>query len=404
MLKLFNTLTKQLEPFKPANKKVVRIFTCGPSVYQRSHIGNFRTFMFEDILVRYLEYSGYRVERSLIFTDVEDKAIEAAEKEQTTLKELTDRNIRGFLKEVDLLKIKIPDRLSRASEHAFEAVKIIEKLLGLRIAYWYRGSVYFNPLKFPGFGRIYGLDLSLWPKNPRRFHKDTYPGTQWNLGDFILWHGGDKAGSVYWETAIGRGRPSWNVQDASILFKYFDEPLSIFCGGWDNLFRHHDYTRAILESVRPYPMTRFWLHGQLLLVKGRKMSKSLGNILYTDTVLSQGYSREELRFFLLGQPYREKLNYSDEAMKTAAEKLRGFKEKVKALTVRGRRQEADPGSIRKIKDLFSREMDDNLNTRAAFNRLSGFVTGLDIPALEPAAAAGFKKGLKEIDTVLQVLF
>lgn len=404
MLKLFNTLSKRLELFKPANKKVVRIFTCGPSVYQRSHIGNFRTFMFEDILVRYLEYSGYRVERGLIFTDVEDKAIEEAEKGQNPLKDLTNRNIGGFLKEMDLLKIKIPDRLSRASEHIPEAVTIIEKLLDLRIAYWHRGSVYFDPLKFPGFGGIYGLDMGLWPKGKRRFHQDTYPGTQWNLGDFILWHGGDKAGSVYWETAIGRGRPSWNIQDASILFKYIDEPLSIFCGGWDNLFRHHDYTRAILESVRPYPVTRYWLHGQLLLVKGRKMSKSLGNIYYTDTILSQGYSREDLRFFLLGQPYGERLSYSDAAMKASAEKLRGFKEKVKALTLRGRGREADPKSIQKIKDLFNREMDDNLNTKAAFLRLSEFVSGLDIPALEPAVAAGLKKGLQEIDTVLRVLF
>jgi cysteinyl-tRNA synthetase len=404
MLKLFNTLTRQLESFKPANENVVRIFTCGPSVYQRSHIGNFRTFMFEDVLVRYLEYSGYRVRRGLIFTDVEDKAIEEAEKGKTTLKDLVNRNIRGFLKEVDLLKMKIPDRLSRASEHVFEAVKIIQELLDLRIAYWHRGSVYFDPLKFPGFGRIYGLDLSLWPKETRRFHKDTYPGTQWNLGDFILWHGGAKAGSVYWETAIGRGRPSWNIQDASILFKYIDEPLSIFCGGWDNLFRHHDYTRAILESVRPYPMTRYWLHGQLLLVKGRKMSKSLGNIYYTDTILNQGYSREELRFFLLGQPYGERLNYSDEAMKAAAEKLRGFKRKVKVLSVRGHRQEPDPKSAQKIKNLFSGKMDDNLNTKAAFNRLSEFVSGLSIPALEPTVAAGFKKGLQEVDAVLQVLF
>ncbi len=404
MLKLFNTLTRQLEPFKPANEKKVRIFTCGPSVYQRSHIGKFRTFMFEDVLVRYLEYSGYRVERGLIFTDVEDKAIEEAEKGKTTLKDLVNRNIRGFLREVDLLRMKTPDRLSRASEYVFEAVEIIQKLLDLRIAYWHRGSVYFDPLKFPGFGRIYGLDLSLWPKNTRRFHKDTYPGTQWNLGDFILWHGGSKAGSVYWETAIGQGRPSWNIQDASILFKYLDEPLSIFCGGWDNLFRHHDYTRAILESVRPYPMTRYWLHGQLLLVKGRKMSKSLGNIYYTDTILDQGYSREELRFFLLGQPYGERLNYSDEAMKAAAEKLREFKRMVEVLSIRGRRQEADPKSVRKIKDLFNREMDDNLNTKAAFNRLSELVSGLSIPALEPKVAAGFKKGLQEVDAVLQVLF
>ncbi len=138
------------------------------------------------------------------------------------------------------------------------------------------------PLKFPGFGKLFGLDMSKWPKKKVRFHKDTYPGVQWNLGDFILWHGYKDGEKAYWDTGIGRGRPSWNIQDPAMVSRYFDETLSVYCGGIDNLYRHHDYTLAILESIRPYPMARFWLHCHHLLVNGRKMSKSRGNIYYTD--------------------------------------------------------------------------------------------------------------------------
>ena len=276
MLKLFNSLGKKLEPFQPVNPNVVTLFTCGPSVYQRSHIGNFRTFLFEDILIRYLEVSGYSVKRGMNFTDVEDKAIQEAEAKKISLKTLTDRNIKSFVRELKRLRMKIPDYLVRASEAIDESVEIIEKLLSLKIAYWYRGNVYFDPLKFPRFGILFGLDMAKWPAEKRRFHKDTYPGLNWNLGDFVLWHGCKKDDKICWDTRVGRGRPSWNIQDPSMVGKRFNETLSIYCGGFDNLFRHHDYSLAILESIRPYPMARFWLHCYHLVVNGQKMSKSKG--------------------------------------------------------------------------------------------------------------------------------
>src|SRR4030043_1005407 len=189
MLRLFNTLGKKNETFHPVNKKVVNIFTCGPSVYQRSHIGNFRTFLFEDILIRYLEYSGFSVKRGMNFTDIEDKAFEEAKKRKMSVKDLTEENIKNIFREMKLLKMRIPDYLPRASEAVDEAVEIITQLLSRKIAYWYRGNVYFDRLNNSRFGELYGLDMTRWPREKRRFHKDTYPGMRWNLGDFILWHG-----------------------------------------------------------------------------------------------------------------------------------------------------------------------------------------------------------------------
>ncbi|MCX5718724.1 MAG: cysteine--tRNA ligase, partial [Nitrospirae bacterium] len=208
MLRLFNTYGQKIETFHPANKKVVNIFSCGPSVYQRSHIGNFRTFLFEDILGRYLEYSGYKVKKGMNLTDIEDKALKEAEKRGLSVKTLTEKNIKVFIREISLLRMKMPDYLPKASESVDATVDSIERLLDKKIAYRYKGNVYFDPLRFPKFGKLYGLDMSKWPKRKKRFHKDTYPGMQWNLGDFILWHGYKKEDKVYWDTKIGKGRPA----------------------------------------------------------------------------------------------------------------------------------------------------------------------------------------------------
>ena len=271
MLRLFNTYGKKIVPFRPVDNKVTTVFTCGPSVYQRSHIGNFRTFLFEDVLVRYLEYSGHKVVRGMTVTDIEDKAIEEAAKRKTSVSRLVDENIRVFIKEMKLLKMKMPDFMPRASDNVGQAAGIIKQLLARGVAYRYKGNIFFDPTKFPGFGSLYGLDMAHWPSKKRRFRKDTYPGMRWNRGDFIVWHGCGPGETDCLETEIGRGRPSWNVQDPSMVARFFSETLSVYCGGIDNLVRHHDYSRAILESVRPYPMARFWLHCHHLHVKGRKM-------------------------------------------------------------------------------------------------------------------------------------
>ena len=405
MLTLFNTLGKTKEAFKPTDDRFVDIFTCGPSVYQRAHIGNFRTFLFEDILVRYLEYSGHEVRRGLILTDIEDKAIDEAEARGISVRDLTDENIRLFMQELRLLRMKAPDYMPRASDAVDEAAEIIERLLDLKIAYRHDGNIYFDPVKAPEFGKLYELDMTKWPTKPKRFHKDTYPGMRWNFGDFILWHGADgQTKGPSWETRIGRGRPSWNIQDASVIYRYFNQALSIYCGGIDNLIRHHDYTRAILESVRPYPAARCWLHCYHLVVNGAKMSKSKGNIYYADTLLEQGYDRAEIRFFLIYGHYRKKLNYAKQTMDSAAEKLRRFKKRMKRIETTASQTASDRNEVEKVGAAFSEKMDQDLNVQGAFDTLDALFAEKEGKGLSPKEAAGLIEGLRRIDDVLKVFF
>jgi cysteinyl-tRNA synthetase len=405
MFKLFNSLGKKLETFTPVNDDAVTIFTCGPSIYQRAHIGNFRTFLFEDILVRYLDYSGYRVKRGMNITDIEDKAIVEARSQDLTVRELTERNVDEFIREMKLLGIRIPEYLPCSSGYVQEAVGMIARLIELGVAYRHGGNVYFDPLKFPGFGKLYGLDMRRWPAKKRRFHRDTYPGTQWNLGDFILWHGYRPRDPVYWDTPIGRGRPSWNIEDPSMVASRFQESLSIYCGGIDNLYRHHDYSIAILESLRPYPMARYWLHGAHLFVHGKKMSKSRGNILYTDNLLSRGYTAGELRFFLTNGHYRECLSYTEEVMSTAARKLRRLREQVR--TIKRRAGQAEPRADDRavgIAEIFRAAMDDDLSVGravAGVSRELEAAIAADPPAESLAAMVAV---LRKIDRVLNVIF
>ena len=405
MLRLFNTYGQKIETFHPVNKKVVNIFSCGPSVYQRSHIGNFRTFLFEDILGRYLEYSGYKVKKGMNLTDIEDKALKEAEKRGLSVKTLTEKNIKVFIREISLLRMKMPDYLPKASESVDATVDSIERLLDKKIAYRYKGNVYFDPLRFPKFGKLYGLDMSKWPKRKKRFHKDTYPGMQWNLGDFILWHGYKKEDKVYWDTKIGKGRPAWNIQDPSMISKHFHETISIYCGGIDNLFRHHDYTIAILESVRPYPAAKFWLHCHHLYINSQKMSKSKGVIYYTDDLLRQGYTIDEIRFFLIYGHYRERLDYSDKVMNYVTNRLKIFRHYVHEIKKGARKKPDLEGRVvRKMKKVFTEKMDNDLNVQEAFDGLFDVLSGVKVGELKPNEASGIIKTLRQIDGVLKVIF
>lgn len=405
MLHLYNSLGKRLQVFRLINQGVVNIFTCGPSVYQRAHIGNFRTFIFEDILVKYLEYSGCKVRRGMNFTDIEDKAVAEAQKRHTTVKRLTEENIKSFLDEMSLLRIKKPDYLPRASRSVGEAVKIIKYLVACGAAYWHRGDVYFDPLTFKGFGKIYGLDMSRWPKTKKRFSKDTYPGMRWNLGDFILWHGRKEGESDYWKTSIGEGRPAWNIQDASMVNRYFHETLSIYCGGIDNLVRHHDYTLAILESVRPYAMARYWLHCQHLFVQGHKMSKSKGNIYYTDTLLADGYSPAEIRFFLIANHYRKRINYTEKNMRRAKEKLLELRSLTHGIAQRASAKPTGRSQAGvRLRNAFVRHMDNDLRVGEAIAAVRSLLSVIKPEALKPGEAADILSALKEMDKVLNVLF
>ncbi|MDH4232590.1 MAG: class I tRNA ligase family protein, partial [Nitrospirota bacterium] len=249
------------------------------------------------------------------------------------------------------------------------------------------------------------LDMSKWPERKVRFHRDTYPGVQWNLGDFILWHGYKKGDKTYWDTRIGKGRPSWNIEDPAMIGKYFAETLSIYCGGIDNLYRHHDYTLAILESVRPYPVAKFWLHCHHLTVDGKKMSKSRGNICYTDMLSGEGYSMEEIRFFLIYGHYRSGLNFSGKTMAAVANRLREFRQVVDRIKERAASKRAAESDVsRRIKKVFVEHMDNDLRVDGAFDAMYRILSRINVASLKQSEASGIVKALKEIDEVLQVIF
>jgi cysteinyl-tRNA synthetase len=387
------------------------MYTCGPSTYQQPHIGNYRTFLFEDVLQRYLEYLGYKVTRLITLTDLEDKAIAQAKKENLTVEEVTRKNEAIFFRDFKLLRIKTPDYPVRASSAVDQAASLIARLVEKGYVYWYtyRGArnAYFDPLKFNGFGKLSHLDMSKWPKKKRRFHKDTYPGTPWNMGDFIVWDG-CKHGGVCYETAIGSGRPAWNIQDVAIVTKYLGFSIDVACGGIDNLVRHHDYLIAIAEAVSGKPFCRYWLHGAHLLVNGKKMSKSVGNVIYTGDVLRKGFTGEELRFFLIYSPYREQLNFTYENLAETSQKLRSFRNMVKALQGAGKgdSNRVAEALIDNLHSEFENAMNNDLDVKAAFDGLYekiGELYSMREPLGEKDSQTLISK-LHKIDSVLQCLF
>lgn len=412
MLKLLNTETRKLGEFQPFERGRVKMYTCGPSVYLPPHIGNYRTFLYEDILHRYLEYLGYRVERALNITDMEDKAIAEAEKEGKTLKELTNRHAKLFLEELGKLGAKTPDHIPRSSASIDQAVQIIEALLEKGCAYWHKGNVYYEPLKFKGFGRLYGLDMKKWPVEKRRFHRDTYPGNRWNRGDFILWHGYRKGDKVYWDTRLGRGRPAWNVQDPAIAMQSLGPKVDIYCGGVDNLIRHHDYVIAIAESVTGEQFAKYWLHGEHLFVDGKKMSKSRGNIIHPLELIERGCEWRHIRFFLINGYYRRRLYFTHKKFKRACERLHESRAMVKALQSfkkkRGKSDSRTKKLIARLKTDFEINMNSDLHVKNAFDSLFKHVSKLVSLAEKGRVSAEDAEAalaeLRRIDYVLQVIF
>ena len=411
MLRLYNTMNRQKEVFSPRDPPVVKFFTCGPSVYLRPHLGNFRTFLYEDILERYLLSLGLRVERVLPFTDIEDKAIAQAEKEGMSLSDLTGKVAEEFYREACLLRIRPPTWNPRSSTTVEYAVEIIERLLDKGIAYRHGPDIFFDPLKVPGFGRLARIDMARWPKKKRRFRKDTYPGIRWNYGDFILWHGAREGDTAVWETRIGPGRPAWNVQDPAMALPFLGTSLDLHAGGIDNLYRHHDYNLAIVESLTGREYSRFWLHGEHLLLDGRKMSKSRGNILYLADLLAEGCTPEEVRFFLVYGHYRDRMNMTKKNLDAARGVLGELRslagqvgEAAEGARVPSRASPPAPG----LEEVFRERMDDDLDVKGAVDGVLRSLQGLadrragrDLPPGEARAALD---ALRRIDAVLQVIF
>jgi cysteinyl-tRNA synthetase len=407
-LHLFNTLSRKKEIFRSGKKEKVKMFTCGPSTYSRAHVGNYRTFLYEDILQNYLEKGGWEVDRMMNLTDVEDKAIAEAREQGVDLGELTGNVERKFLEEARMLGIRVPDFLPRASECVGEAANLIKTLLEKGHAYWHGRDVFFDPLTVEGFGRLYGLDMDRWPKKKKRFRKDTYPGQRWNLGDFILWHGSNDD-EISWETDIGEGRPSWNIQDPAMIARYLGTRIDIACGGIDNLYRHHDYTLAVMESAFKKPFARYWLHGEHVLADGKKMSKSKGNITYLEDLVRRGYGPRYVRFFLIYGHYRRTLDLTEAAVEKTTGMLFAFKNMVhRLLEVTSARTYPDAREgVRVLGRVFRERMNDDLDVKGAFDALrEGMIRLMSLYEQERFGgkdAAALRGQLEDIDGVLQVL-
>jgi len=372
--------------------------------------------MFEDILQRYLEYLGYDVQRLINITDVEDKTIVEAAKQKVSPSELTQKNIDFFLEELKQLKIKIPDFIERSSSSVNEAVEIIEILLEKGYAYWYtykgRKNVYFDPLKFEGFGKLYGLDMTKWPKQRRRYHRDNYSGDRWNKGDFILWRGYKKGDTIFWDTKLGKGYPAWNIQDQAMVKKTFDFDIDIWCSGIDSTHRHHDYIIATVEPIVGRTFVNYWLHCAHLFFDGEKMSKRKGNIKYPKDLIKTKCLWNHIRFFLIYGHYRRKLNFTHSEYTKTCDLLINFQELVKKIHVpKGSKQTSSPTAkkiVANIKTNFEKHMNNDLRVKAAFNSLYDNVLKLveldEKNQLSEEDSKNVIKQLEAINHVLQVIF
>jgi len=316
MLQIYNTLSRKKEEFKPLKKGKVGIYTCGPTVYDTAHIGNLRTYIFQDVLKRVLLYDGLKANHVMNITDVDDKTIKKSAGRQAEFKKLTKDYEEKFLEDLRMLNIILPDKLARATEYIDQMVKFVEELLKKGFAYkGADGSIYFSIEKFKDYGKLSHLDKK-GIKIGARVSQDEY--SKDNPSDFALWKAWDeKDGEIYWETALGKGRPGWHIECSTMSGCELGDTIDIHTGAIDLMFPHHENEIAQSEAKSGKKFVNYWIHGEHLLVDGAKMSKSLGNI-YTLAVLKEkGFDPADFRFMVLGAHYRMKLNFTWQGMEAA---------------------------------------------------------------------------------------
>ena len=360
-LRFYNTLSLQVENFQPQADNLVRMYTCGPTVYDYAHIGNFRTFAFYDLLRRWLRARGYRLDHVMNITDVEDKIIRNALASQKSLADYTATYEKAFLEDCEMLRLEHPEQIARATEHIPEMAAAIQKLSESGHTYTSDGSVYFRIATFPDYGKLSHNDFG-GIRAGARVDMDTYEKA--DARDFALWKA-PKDGEPFWETPIGPGRPGWHIECSVMAIRYLGETLDIHAGGVDLIFPHHENEIAQSVALTGKPFVRYWLHSEFLLVDGQKMSKSLGNYYTLRDVLARGYPPETVRYLLASAHYRKQLNFTFEGLKSAAtavDRLRNFK-------LRLDKEKFSAGKNEKLLDRtaqadkqFADSLDDDLNT------------------------------------------
>ncbi len=374
-LKFFNTYSRELENFQPLDPegKIVKMYTCGPTVYARAHIGNFRAYIFEDLLQRHLELRGFHVHRVMNLTDVDDKTIRGSRAENLPLAEFTAPFKEAFFQDLDALEIGRAGAYPAATEERYiqAMIGMISKLLERGLAYQAEDkSLYFRINRFPKYGALAHFDLTeLRPTG--RVKSDEYDKE--HVGDFALWKAWDEVdGDVGWESPWGRGRPGWHIECSAMATALLGEQIDIHCGGVDNIFPHHEAEIAQSEGCsEKAPFVRYWLHCAHLLVEGQKMSKSLGNFYVLPDLFAKGYSGREIRYALLRVHYRAPLNFTLEGMEEARQSLARIDEWLRRLWEAagdGKLQANRPKTI-DDDDKFAVALDDDLNISAALGHL-----------------------------------
>jgi len=322
MISLFNTLSGKIEPFHPLVPGEVKLYTCGPTVYDYPHIGNFRAYLFEDLLKRFLLAMDFKVIQVMNITDVDDKTIKGANAEGVTLAQYTKKYIDAFFEGIEILNISKADYYPRATEHIPDMVKMIKALLEKGYAYEKDGSIYYNISKFADYGKLSKINLQKL-KPGQRIISDEYEKE--SAQDFALWKK-KKEDEPFWETELGEGRPGWHIECSVMSSKYLGQTFDIHCGGVDNIFPHHENEIAQSEAYSGKKFVRYWLHCHHLIVEGEKMSKSKGNFYTLRDLIQKDIDSMAIRLLLLSTHYRKMLNFTFEALNQATASLQRMKD------------------------------------------------------------------------------
>jgi cysteinyl-tRNA synthetase len=405
-LRFHNTLTQRKEEFAPADGKTVRMYTCGPTVYSFVHVGNFRTFTFQDILRRVLRSHGWQLQHVMNITDVEDKIIRNAMERGETLAQYTAPYTQAFLDDSALLRLERPEKLVFATDHIEDMSQFIEKLAASRHTYASDGSTYFRIATFPGYGKLSHTNFS-GNIAGARVEVDEYEKD--DARDFVLWKA-RKEGEPFWDTPLGPGRPGWHIECSVMAMKHLGETLDIHTGGVDLVFPHHENEIAQSEALTGKQFARFWLHAEHLMGEGQKMSKSLGNFFTLRDIVERGYGADAIRYLLCSVPYRRQLNFTFDGLKAAAtaiERLRNFELRLRTAKFPEGADAASETRAAAATAAFAEALDDDLNTAdalgATFEYIRDANTAMDSGTFQTGNVAAALAFLARFDSIFDVL-
>ena len=411
-IQFYNSLTHRVEPLEPIHPGKIGMYTCGPTVYNYAHIGNFRCYAFEDILKRTLLASGLKVRHVMNLTDVDDKTIRGSQAEHLPLGEFTRKYKDAFFQDIKTLRMIPADVYPAATETIPEMIELIQKLFDKGIAYQAEDkSVYFSIAKWPHYGQLVKIDRDAMRVGVR-VKMDEYAKD--SMADFALWKAWDQAdGDVWWDSPWGRGRPGWHIECSAMSSKYLGKTFDLHCGGVDNMFPHHEDEIAQSEAANGCRFVNMWMHCAHLMVENQKMSKSLGNFYTLKDILDKGYSGREIRYVLIGTYYRQSLNFSFQALEEARgnlQRIDAFRERLQDVAMHGAEGDATPeqaAAFEKAGAAFLAALQDDLNVSAGLGVLFDFLREsnreLDAGAFTAAAARGALEALGKMDEVLAVM-